>query len=211
MKPMVLCLTREVLESQGIPYAYDGKRIFNFDLIKVPQDAYHFINRNIVDHKEDINFHHIGFHLPQVLPYITISDGKGKYLSYSRNGTETRLHGSRSIGIGGHIDITDITNDNECSKINFLLTIRNSAVRELNEEVNYPLQGWRGTIPEFNKIIIDTSNPVGRVHVGLYTNLVFPDAKPQEELHDPQWVTVDELKQAIDLYENWSQLIIEEL
>ena len=29
-------------------------------------------------------------------------------LTYSRNGAETRLHGSRSIGIGGHIDIDDI-------------------------------------------------------------------------------------------------------
>lgn len=203
MKPMVLCISRTALEAQGITYPTLG--IFDFNLDKVDIQDFHFINRKVVDSHDDSQYKRIGLHLPQILPYIAITDGKGKYLSYNRNGTETRLYGNRSIGIGGHVDIYDMTFGHDGMLPSS--TIELACMRELSEEILYD----DNSIIKFTKLIVDTSNPVGRVHVGLFTTLVYPNAQPQEELYDAKWVTADELKTNIIAYENWSQLIIREL
>ena len=107
MSKMVLCIDRFALAEQNIPIQASG--IYSFDLQKVGAQDYQFINRKVCDDKDEHSFNHsVGFRFPQILPYIAIRDLDGNYLTYSRNGTETRLHGSRSIGIGGHIDINDM-------------------------------------------------------------------------------------------------------
>lgn len=208
-KPMVLCINREALIAQNIPYPATG--IFPFNLEDIQSDEYQFLNRKIVDN-DSLLYNAIGRCFPQILPYIAITDGQGKYLSYSRNGTETRLHGSRSIGIGGHIDIQDMCFNKNTSIFESIDTVDVAVRRELTEEINFvPSLALTGEHFEFNKLIVDTSNAVGSVHVGLFTILVYPNAKPQEELHDAQWLTLDELKSNIDEYESWSQIIIKEL
>ena len=207
MSKMVLCIDRFALEEQNIPIEANG--IYPFDLNKVNTEDYQFINRKICDDKDEHTFNHsIGYRFPQILPYITVTDGKGKYLSYSRNGTETRLHGSRSIGIGGHIDITDMYDQYYSVFNNPIETIKQATNRELYEEVGIDLEP---ELFKFNKLIVDTTNSVGKVHVGLTSTIVmdYTDIQPQEELHDPQWLSVEELKANIDEYENWSKLIIE--
>lgn len=210
MKPMVLCISRDALSEQSIPPSVQG--IFPFNLDKVSSEDFHFINRKIVDSDKEL-YKNMAYYFPQILPYIAVTDGEGKYLSYSRNGTETRLHGSRSIGVGGHVDITDMY-DTEYNLVNNILeTITQSTLRELEEEANIVYDSASPNVITHicNKVIVDTSNPVGKVHVGLFTTLVYPHAQPQEELHDAKWLTVDELKASIDEYENWSKLIIEGL
>lgn len=208
MKPMVLCISRDALSEQSIPPSVQG--IFPFNLDKVSSEDFHFINRKIVDSDKEL-YKNMAYYFPQILPYITVADGEGKYLTYSRNGTETRLHGSRSIGIGGHIDLEDIFNNHD--SINILNIIGNAVCRELKEEASITIDAFtdKAISNLFSKIIVDTSNPVGEVHVGLFSKLVYPHAQPQEELHDAKWLTVDELKASIDEYENWSKLIIEGL
>lgn len=210
-KPMVLCIDRFALEEQNIPLPADG--IYPFDLNKVNTEDFQFINRKVCDDKDEHTFNHsVGYRFPQILPYIAVMDTNGKYLTYSRNGTETRLHGSRSLAIGGHIDIQDICFNENTSIFESIDTIDVAVRRELTEEINFvPSLALTGEHFEFNKLIVDTTNSVGKVHVGLFTTLVYPEAKPQEELHDPQWLTVEELKANIDQYENWSKLIIGEL
>ena len=206
MKPLVLCIEREALQQQDIPYHTSG--IFPFNLNDISSEDFHFLNRKLVDNKDNKVYQNIGYLLPQILPYITIMDLDGNYLTYSRNGTETRLHGSRSIGIGGHIDITDMY-DTEYNLVNSILeTIAQSTFRELQEEVDISAAI---DINLLDHIIVDTANPVGKVHVGLSTTLIVErnTIQPQEELHDPQWLSVEELKANIDEYENWSKLIIE--
>ena len=88
-------------------------------------------------------------------------------------------------------------------------TIELACMRELSEEISW--QDDDSSSIEFTKLIVDTSNPVGRVHVGLFTTLVYPNAQPQEELYDAKWLTADDLRSNIKAYENWSQLIIREL
>lgn len=214
MKPMVLCIDRFALEEQNIPIEANG--IYPFDLNKVNTEDYQFINRKICDDKDEHTFNHsIGYRFPQILPYIAVTDGEGKYLSYSRNGTETRLHGSRSIGIGGHVDIYDsydTYNEEDTYWQSIEATILSACRRELEEEINLLCAGdWLVSKTNLGKLIVDTTNPVGKVHVGLFSKLVYPHAQPQEELHDAKWLTVDELKANIDEYENWSKLIIEGL
>ena len=208
MKPLVLCIEREALQQQDIPYHTSG--IFPFNLNNVSSEDFHFLNRKLVDSKDNKVYQDIGYLLPQILPYITIMDLDGNYLTYSRNGTETRLHGSRSIGIGGHIDITDMYDQYYSVFNNPIETIKQATNRELYEEVGIDLEP---ELFKFNKLIVDTTNSVGKVHVGLTSTIVmdYTDIQPQEELHDPQWLSVEELKANIDEYENWSKLIIEGL
>ena len=210
MKPMVLCISRDALTEQSIPPSVQG--IFPFNLDKVSPEDFHFINRKIVDSDKEL-YKNMAYYFPQILPYIAVADGEGKYLTYSRNGTETRLHGSRSIGIGGHVDIYDsydTYNEEDTYWQSIEATILSACRRELEEEILwYDYDDYLAV--DFDKLIVDTSNSVGKVHVGLFTTLVYPEANPQEELHDAKWVTVDELKASIDEYENWSKLIIEGL
>ena len=209
MKPMVLCISRDALTEQSIPPHVQG--IFPFNLDKISPEDFHFINRKIVDSDKEL-YKNMAYYFPQILPYIAVTDGEGKYLSYSRNGTETRLHGSRSIGIGGHIDVVDMYDPDYEVLNNIKETIIQATVRELEEEINLLCYGnWLVSKTNLGKLIVDTTNPVGEVHVGLFSKLVYPHAQPQEELHDAKWLTVDELKASIDEYENWSKLIIEGL
>lgn len=206
---MVLCISRDALTEQSIPPSVQG--IFPFNLDKVSPEDFHFINRKIVDSDKEL-YKNMAYYFPQILPYIAVTDGEGKYLSYSRNGTETRLHGSRSIGIGGHIDVVDMYDPDYEVLNNIKETIIQATVRELEEEINLLCDGdWLVSKTNLGKLIVDTTNPVGEVHVGLFSKLVYPYAQPQEELHDAKWLTVDELKASIDEYENWSKLIIEGL
>lgn len=209
MKPMVLCISRDALTEQSIPPSVQG--IFPFNLDKVSPEDFHFINRKIVDSDKEL-YKNMAYYFPQILPYIAVTDGEGKYLSYSRNGTETRLHGSRSIGIGGHIDVVDMYDPDYELLNNIKETIIQATIRELEEEINLLCDGdWLVSKTNLGKLIVDTTNPVGEVHVGLFSKLVYPHAQPQEELHDAKWLTIDELKASIDEYENWSKLIIEGL
>ena len=206
---MVLCISRDALTEQSIPPSVQG--IFPFNLDKVSSEDFHFINRKIVDSDKEL-YKNMAYYFPQILPYIAVTDGEGKYLSYSRNGTETRLHGSRSIGIGGHIDVVDMYDPDYELLNNIKETIIQATIRELEEEINLLCDGdWLVSKTNLGKLIVDTTNSVGEVHVGLFSKLVYPHAQPQEELHDAKWLTVDELKASIDEYENWSKLIIEGL
>ena len=210
MKPMVLCISRDALNEQSIPPSVQG--IFPFNLDKVSPEDFHFINRKIVDSDKEL-YKNMAYYFPQILPYIAVTDGEGKYLSYSRNGTETRLHGSRSIGVGGHVDIYDsydTYNEEDTYWQSIEATILSACKRELEEETLWHDYDDYLAV-EFDKLIVDTTNSVGEVHVGLFSKLVYPHAQPQEELHDAKWLTVDELKASIDEYENWSKLIIEGL
>ena len=209
MSKMVLCLDRFALEKQNIPLEANG--IYPFDLNQVDFEDYQFINRKICDDKNEHTFNHsVGYRFPQILPYIAIMDTDGKYLTYSRNGTETRLHGSRSLGIGGHIDIYDLYDEHSHLFNNLIETITQATHRELQEEIDVTAM-FDTTL--LSRIIVDTTNSVGKVHVGLTTTLIAEQRgiHPQEELYDPQWLTVKELKDSIDEYENWSKLIIEGL
>lgn len=132
--------------------------------------------------------------LIQPIPYCTFANLLG-YLTYARKGTEQRLHGFRSVGIGGHIDFEDGT-------------LKNGLIRELKEEVGLKDPEWN--YRRISGFIYDPTTAVGRVHLGIVSHfIVRPDEiTAEEELFDAKWVGYDELARTIEEYELWSQLTL---
>src|SRR3989344_151922 len=90
----------------------------------------------------------------QIIPYLFFEAG-GKYFVMQRrtDHTDLRLANKFSIGIGGHINKSDIGSK----------SIMDWADREFKEEVDYSGKYKR----EFLGLINDDSNDVGLVHIGL--------------------------------------------
>lgn len=202
---MVLTLDRKAIENIG-----HLTNIHPLDWDKLTTDKFHFLNRGVVDSKEGYEDILIGQRFAQVLPYIVVKNPEtNEILTYSRNGAETRLHGSRSIGIGGHIDIDDIKFNEE--GFDPLKTIELSMLREIKEEAGInelDMESLGGIKKVIDRVIIDFSNEVGSVHLGFLGVIETADINPEEELFDHRWVSIDELKQTIDEYESWSRMII---
>ena len=205
MKPMVLTLDRKALDNIG-----HLTNIHALDWSKLTTDKFHFLNRGVVDNKEGYEDILIGQRFAQILPYIVVKNPEtNEILTYSRNGAETRLHGSRSIGIGGHIDIDDIKFNEE--GFDPIKTIELSMLREIKEEAGITeldVEALGGIQKIIDRVIIDFSNEVGSVHLGFLGVIETADINPEEELFDHRWVSIDELKQTIDEYESWSRMII---
>ena len=134
----------------------------------------------------------------QLIPYIVVTDVEAKtVLVYKRNGSEKRLSGQWSIGIGGHWRKGE--------------TLQNAIIREVKEEI--------GMIPEHvvhpNRFIYDDTNEVGRVHLGiLFVYLLSEDdfylnALPSDELRSVKFVPLDMLDK--DKLETWSQVALSEV
>ena len=118
---------------------------------------------------------------------------------------EKRLQGKWSWGVGGHIEPHDIGNGNP---------IRESMLRELNEEINII-----GKIKNINVLgyINDDSDPVGKVHFGiLYLVEIDGNATPRgKEMAQGKMLFIGELEKICDseefTVENWSKIALEPL
>ncbi len=149
-------------------------------------------------------------HFKQIIPYVILSH-QGKVAVYQRTkkGGESRLHNLNSIGFGGHIDAFDLAYDAD-GTINLDKTIETSAQREIDEELNI------SDIVSKTQLgyILDNSNPVGRVHIGvverweLSTDEVHSN---EDEIKVLGLFDLNELKQMTDTMENWSEHIIKGL
>ncbi len=84
--------------------------------------------------------------------------------------TEARLHGSRSIGLGGHIDPEDVEGSAADRPESFFL---NALWRELEEELWLP-DSARACEPRLVGLLNDDTTPVGAVHAGLVYVLDLP-------------------------------------
>jgi predicted NUDIX family phosphoesterase len=143
----------------------------------------------------------------QIIPYIILSyQGQIAVYQRTKKGGENRLHHMNSIGFGGHIDAFDLAYD-EAGVIDLEGTIENSAVREIEEELN--ISG----VASKQKLgyIIDNSNPVGRVHIGVVERweLSSPDISSNEdEVHLIGLLSPADISQLPDELENWSAHIV---
>lgn len=138
----------------------------------------------------------------QVIPYIVIMDKDRQHVAiYNRNGTEGRLHGKWSLGVGGHINpMPEARHDFE---ISLLLNMK----RELDEEFKSRPQD--DEIYFWGTINYDTDD-VGQVHLGVvyWIQTEHPELYiPGEELHCFQWIQKAHLKP--EEFEIWSQMVIE--
>lgn len=142
----------------------------------------------------------------QFVAYSVIRSGD-KYLTYLRGASlgEARLHGNRSMGIGGHID----HGDNATLFLDDFLKV--AAHREIDEEIKIVEKDYDLHLAG---LINDDSNEVGKVHLGLVyvAELKEPEVQKREKgIAQMNFFTKEELVAQRDQFETWSQIIIDNL
>ncbi len=143
----------------------------------------------------------------QIIPYIILSyQDKIAVYQRTKKGGESRLHHLHSIGFGGHIDAFDLVYD-EDGTINLDRTIETSGQREIDEELLID------DIVSKTKLgyILDNSNPVGRVHIGVVERWELSSASVKSneaEIKVLGLFKLEELKTRSNQMENWSEHIV---
>jgi predicted NUDIX family phosphoesterase len=135
----------------------------------------------------------------QPIPYILIRHGDC-FACYERKGSEGRLHGLVSLGIGGHLSPED--------GADWETAIRRGLARELAEEL--PGLADRAADAAFLGLINDDGNPVGQVHLGLVFVLEIDDPAGltgSDEIRAPRLAARSEIGGFA--LETWSQLALE--
>lgn len=156
--------------------------------------------------------------LRQVIPYVVFLSG-GKVFVYRRSakGVEKRLHELYSIGVGGHVNLTDYVNS-----INFNLSscVRSAAYREIEEELNVVgvSKGSGESLLDSYATIMGNDQKVDRVHIGVVFLCKVSEASKKsfleggsDHLVDRQWVPLEAIKSSGLNFESWSQLILKSL
>ena len=208
MNELVLAVSREALD------VGTESGVFPIDLNSIDSEAYALLPRHIADNKSDSSVA-LGKLFPQILGYVQLVNEQGEILSYARKGKEKGLHGMRSIGVGGHVSheelVTAIYRSDEPTQLPKLTELIQLGLRrELIEEVGIDI----GTYMEANQLLVSDSNITSQVHVGLPMKLEVPElgiVLDESEFLDARWISVEELKATVDIYEPWSQLIIQNM
>ena len=208
MNELVLAVSREALD------VGTTSGIFPIDLNSIDSEAYALLPRHIADNKSDSSVA-LGKLFPQILGYVQLVNEQGEILSYARKGKEKGLHGLRSIGVGGHVSheelVTAIYRSDDPTQLPKLTELIQLGLRrELLEEVGIDI----GTYMEANQLLVSDSNITSQVHVGLPMQLNVVESAiilEESEFLDARWISIEELKATVDIYEPWSQLIIQHM
>ena len=208
MNELVLAVSREALD------VGTASGIFPIDLNSIDSEAYALLPRHIADNKSDSSVA-LGKLFPQILGYVQLINEQGEILSYARKGKEKGLHGMRSIGVGGHVSheelVTAIYRSDEPTQLPKLTELIQLGLRrELLEEVGIDI----GTYMEANQLLVSDSNVTSQVHVGLPMQLRVEESDislDESEFLDARWISIEELKATVDIYEPWSQLLIQNM
>lgn len=166
--------------------------------------------------EEDPNF-------KQVIPYILIRDQRGHYFRYQRTKKvgEQRLAKNYSVGIGGHLNQSDL--GFPChEKSDWFGGIYNiGRNREIKEEIEFLNNNWyNAQIPSdewYNVTRIgflnDDSNPVGSVHFAVLEMLtLIPGISIELEDDALTDGKMDNLGNISKLnLENWSRIVVDRL
>ena len=145
----------------------------------------------------------------QIIPYCVLQDMEGRLLCYPRQGTEQRLHGFYSIGIGGHINPVDAVYKDH--QVDVRQTVLRALLREVEEEAGLPEPV---VLPRFRGLIHEEQSPVGMVHLGIVYTIQVPQGlvRAGEELAGSFWLSLDALmaKLAVESasLETWSLLAL---
>ena len=144
----------------------------------------------------------------QIIPYCIFSH-RGKLLHYTRgaSGGEARLHAKGSIGVGGHVNLSDVDAvDGHLGAS----TYKAGVDREIREELAFDGDFTQKVIGLIN----DDSNDVGKVHLGIVHLVEFSSEEPkvranEDSIANLTFHTPEELASDALPLESWSQLIID--
>jgi predicted NUDIX family phosphoesterase len=164
----------------------------------------------------------------QLLPYMIArqlqADGTYLYFPYRRTKQvgESRLAGNGSLGYGGHIDLEDVVSTK--SVIDLRATILKSAWREAFEEFtlkptadnNEVLTNdhYKNAISFGDLFIVDNSNDVGELHLGIIMYFDVPQGWTLEASEDelaklPPMTAEEMLADPTFNPENWTRIYLE--
>lgn len=199
-KELILCFNKE----QALALKDQTNNASEF-LANSDQLDQYFIPRYVAETSED---------LVHPIPYFMIQNEKGEILLYQRGKGvgESRLAGNHSIGFGGHTEL-----EKDCLYLSGDKVVPNydcieSAIfNELNEELTFSGESCHDY---YTKIIYDSTDEVGKVHLGIAGGVVVKSATINEpELIDCGWYSKQELtamqKSGEINLENWSKILLE--
>ncbi len=160
----ILCTPREQLPPEWLPRT--GSCRISWDRLLATLEARdirpRFFPRNEVEKRPDIK---------QWIPYVLLRRADGCVACYPRQGSEKRLHGLWSVGIGGHVNAGDWSPDRpEAAAWEDILEA--GMRREVAEE----LAGFAlPSRPRCLGLIHEDATPVGSVHLGIACVIELPD------------------------------------
>lgn len=193
----ILCIKRS-----NLPQAWLKDRIslpLNWSVFYVAASQLkpEFQLRNAVENDPDFK---------QLIPYILMLNRQGQLAFYQRSGSEKRLDGCFSVGIGGHVRDDDFDN----SVFSWEAMQEKALRRELEEEL--PAFAAPAS-PDFLGLINEEITRVGHSHLGLV--YLFRDIDSEnlvvgEELRALQWMEPELLfSKSGHSFEIWSELAFE--
>jgi predicted NUDIX family phosphoesterase len=140
----------------------------------------------------------------QLIPYIVLRNPAGRIFCYSRGkgSDEERLRANLSVGLGGHVDEAPAGES-------LYGLIQREARRELQEEVGLEIHSDLC----FSLLLVDPTNPVGRVHLGLLAvhNVTGDEFMSLEKDHieDGKFIHPATISgEEFDRLENWSKVVV---
>jgi len=139
--------------------------------------------------------------MKQIIPYMIVRHGSRLFLfQRTTAGGEARLHGKLSIGVGGHINRSDVAGAAD--------PVAAGLQRELEEELR--IGGtWQARLVG---VLNDDTNTVGQVHFGLVhvVEVSSPDISVREsDTLTGRLTGAAELRDLYDRMETWSQLVLD--
>ncbi|MCS7091416.1 MAG: NUDIX domain-containing protein [Verrucomicrobiota bacterium] len=147
----------------------------------------------------------------QWIPYVLVQNCRGDLAAYRRRGTEARLHGLWSVGIGGHINPLDAPQADNDLRSFWQGALWAGLRRELAEE--FPAVSANGST-RFLGLIHENQTELGQVHLGAVFLHTVPQACPVggSELADLHWfprVKLSRNRNATPPFELWSRLALQ--
>lgn len=193
LEEYVLVFPTQLLEHTGMFQGVSFELDKYFDIIHNPKN-HSFLKRKDAETNPAYK---------QLIPYALLHSGSDVFV-YRRGKLldEKRLLGNYSLGIGGHISVTDPGL--------FSTTYEDGLKREINEEVTIESRYTQRAVALLN----DDSNEVGKVHFGVIHVLTLekPLVKPREKsINETKFLGINELQKDIEKFENWSKICIQHI
>lgn len=152
----------------------------------------------------------------QIIPYYLFRN-QGRFFHYLRpdKGSESRLHGKVSIGVGGHVDFCDVVADaNGC--IDLAATLDLAGKREASEEIGINIDDHAF---RYIGVLYAVDTEVDRLHLGIVgicdlTDEQAAQLKANHEIADYGFATLAETRARVEAdpnktLETWTRLVIE--
>lgn len=160
------------------------------DILQVISDNHKLIKRDIAEKDNTYK---------QMISYCLIKYEDEIFMTRrTKKQTESRLHNMYSVGVGGHISVSDIESNN---------IIISGMLRELHEEVFIS----SNIKYSFYGIINDNSTEVNSVHMGIcyIINLDNRECSVREtEKMEGKWVKIRDIHEYLPDMEGWSQILL---